>query len=85
MEMIKFISRILALPILLLVLLYQKTFSPDHGMLKPWFPYGYCKFYPSCSEFTRIVLKRDGILGGPKIIKRLISCRPGVEPAVDKP
>ncbi len=85
MEIIKQISRILALPLLLLVLLYQKTLSPDHGWFKPWYPYGYCKFYPSCSEYTVIVIRRDGILGIPKIIKRLISCRPGVSPAIDQP
>ena len=85
MEIIIIISRILALPLLLLVLIYQRTLSPDHGMLKPWFPYGYCKFYPSCSEYAVQVLQKQGILGLPKIFKRLISCRPGVAPAVDKP
>ncbi|HEX9503534.1 MAG TPA: membrane protein insertion efficiency factor YidD [Patescibacteria group bacterium] len=85
MEVIKLISRILALPLVLLVLIYQKTLSPDHGMLKPWFPYGYCKFYPSCSEYAVQVLRSQGIIGLPKILKRLISCRPGVAPAIDKP
>jgi putative component of membrane protein insertase Oxa1/YidC/SpoIIIJ protein YidD len=85
MEIIRKISQILALPLLLLVLIYQKTLSPDHGMLKPWYPYGYCKFHPSCSEYAVIVLKRDGVLGLLKIIKRLISCRPGVAPAIDQP
>jgi putative component of membrane protein insertase Oxa1/YidC/SpoIIIJ protein YidD len=85
MEIIKAISRILAYPFVLLVLLYQKILSPDHGLLKPWYPYGYCKFYPSCSEYTVQVLRKDGILGIVKIIKRLISCRPGVAPAIDKP
>ena len=85
MEAIKTISRILALPLLFLVLVYQRTLSPDHGMLKPWFPYGYCKFYPSCSMYAVMVLREQGVLGLPKIIKRLISCRPGVAPAVDQP
>ena len=85
MEVIKLISRILALPLILLVWIYQKTISPDHGWLKPWYPYGYCKFYPSCSQYTLLVLRRDGIFGIPKIIKRLINCRPGVAPAIDQP
>jgi putative component of membrane protein insertase Oxa1/YidC/SpoIIIJ protein YidD len=85
MEAINFISRILAIPLLLLVLVYQKTLSPDHGMLRPWFPYGYCKFHPSCSEYAVIVLRRQGIVGLYKIIYRLIKCRPGVAPAVDNP
>jgi uncharacterized protein len=85
MEIIRLISRILALPLLLLVLIYQKTLSPDHGLLKVRYPYGYCKFYPSCSQYAVLVLKSMGILGLPKIIKRLISCRPGVSPAIDQP
>jgi uncharacterized protein len=85
MEIIQTISKILALPFLVMALIYQRTLSPDHGILKPWYPYGYCKFYPSCSEYTVQVLRKNGMLGLPKIIKRLISCRPGVAPAVDKP
>jgi uncharacterized protein len=85
MEIIKTVSKILALPLLLLVLIYQKTLSPDHGMIKAFHPYGYCKFYPTCSEYAVLVLKKDGILGIVKIIKRLIRCRPGVAPAIDKP
>jgi putative component of membrane protein insertase Oxa1/YidC/SpoIIIJ protein YidD len=85
MEVINIISKILALPLLLLVRLYQKTLSPDHGFFKPWHPFGFCKFYPSCSEYAAQVLQKDGILGLPKIIKRIISCRPGVAPAIDKP
>ena len=85
METIRQVSKILALPLYLGVLLYQKTLSPDHGMLKPLYPYGYCKFYPTCSEYSALVLKKEGVLGIYKIIKRLISCRPGVAPAVDQP
>ena len=85
MEVVRIISRIIALPLLGLVLLYQKTLSPDHGLFKFLFPYGYCKFYPTCSQYAVLVLRKQGILGLPKIIKRLISCRPGTEPQVDLP
>ncbi|OGE73944.1 MAG: hypothetical protein A3I07_04235 [Candidatus Doudnabacteria bacterium RIFCSPLOWO2_02_FULL_42_9] len=85
MEVINIISRVVALPLLGLVLLYQKTLSPDHGLFKFRYPYGYCKFYPSCSAYGVLVLKKDGILGLPKIINRLIQCRPGVSPAIDQP
>jgi putative component of membrane protein insertase Oxa1/YidC/SpoIIIJ protein YidD len=85
MEIVKLISRILALPLRFLVWAYQKTISPDHGLARGMFPYGYCKFYPTCSAFTAIVLKEQGILGIPKIIQRLISCRPGVAGGVDLP
>jgi len=85
MEIIRFISRALALPFVGLVVVYQKTFSPDHGPLSFLHPYGYCKFYPTCSEYGRLVLIRDGVTGIPKIIKRIISCRPGATPRIDKP
>ncbi len=85
METIKLISRIIALPLLGLVLVYQKTLSPDHGPLKALYPYGYCKFYPTCSEYAVLVLKKDGVLGIHKIVHRLIKCRPGTSPAIDNP
>ncbi|OGE80109.1 MAG: hypothetical protein A2660_00575 [Candidatus Doudnabacteria bacterium RIFCSPHIGHO2_01_FULL_45_18] len=85
MEIIKTISKILSFPLLFLVLIYQKTFSPDHGLARGLFPYGYCKFYPSCSEYARLVLASQGVMGLPKIFKRLLSCRPGQSPAVDLP
>lgn len=85
METLKSISRILALPLRFLVWIYQKTISPDHGLTRGLFPYGYCKFYPSCSAFAATVLKEQGIIGLPKIIHRLISCRPGTVGGVNLP
>jgi len=79
------ISQILAWPMVGLVWAYQKTISPDHGGLRGLYPFGYCKFYPTCSEYARLVLIKDGVLGLPKIIKRLISCRPGTSPQVHLP
>ncbi|MBI3952666.1 MAG: membrane protein insertion efficiency factor YidD [Candidatus Doudnabacteria bacterium] len=70
-------NKTLALPFVLLVFLYQKTISLDHGVFSFLFPYGYCKFYPTCSSFTKEVLLKEGLLGLPKIIKRLASCNPG--------
>jgi len=85
MEVIKFISKILATPFLALIFVYQRTISPDHGFLSALYPYGYCQFYPSCSEYARRVLVDQGVIGFPKIIKRLIKCRPGVSCSVDMP
>jgi putative component of membrane protein insertase Oxa1/YidC/SpoIIIJ protein YidD len=85
MEILKTINRILAWPLVVIVVVYQKTLSPDHGPLSILYPYGYCKFYPTCSEFSRQVLLREGLVGIPKIIHRLISCRPGKMPQVDLP
>ncbi|OGE82454.1 MAG: hypothetical protein A3B10_00045 [Candidatus Doudnabacteria bacterium RIFCSPLOWO2_01_FULL_44_21] len=85
MAIIKYINLILAFPLRGLVWLYQKTFSFDHGPLRVFYPYGYCKFYPSCSAYAELVLRNEGVAGLPKIIKRLIKCRPGVAPVIDQP
>jgi uncharacterized protein len=79
------ISRILAWPLLAAILLYQKTLSPDHGLLKPFYPWGYCKFYPTCSHYAVIVLKKQGLLGIFKIFKRVASCTPGSLGGIDWP
>jgi putative component of membrane protein insertase Oxa1/YidC/SpoIIIJ protein YidD len=85
MRVLKEISKLLAWPLLIIVVLYQKTLSPDHGLLKIFYPYGYCKFYPSCSEYARIVLRDQGIIGIPKIFKRVMSCTPSSLGGIDHP
>ncbi|OGE88318.1 MAG: hypothetical protein A3J07_00810 [Candidatus Doudnabacteria bacterium RIFCSPLOWO2_02_FULL_49_13] len=75
MEILKSVSKFLALPLVGLVVVYQKTLSPDHGPQQILYPYGYCQFYPSCSEFARLSLLNDGLLSLPQIINRLIRCR----------
>lgn len=79
------INIILGYPIVVLLWIYQKTISPDHGILKFLFPYGYCKFYPSCSMYAKEVLRKDGILGTPKIIRRIFSCTPNSLGGIDLP
>jgi putative membrane protein insertion efficiency factor len=71
--------------IIFFIRIYQKTISQDHGMIRGLFPYGYCKFHPTCSEYAVRVLRKDGISGFLKIVRRIIKCRPGTEPAVDLP
>ena len=72
----KQINLFLAYPLVGLVWVYQKTLSPDHGPLKVFYPYGYCKYFPTCSEYTRKVLLKEGLVGIPKIFHRLASCTP---------
>jgi putative membrane protein insertion efficiency factor len=79
------VSKILALPLIGATLIYQKTLSPDHGLLKVFYPWGYCKFYPTCSEYAVIVLKTKGIIGLPQIFKRVVSCTPSSLGGVDWP
>ncbi len=62
---------------LILIRLYQKTLSPDHGLLRVFYPYGYCRFYPSCSAYAIDSLSRYGMLKGILMAaKRVIRCNP---------
>ena len=86
MEFIKLIFRILRAPFLALIWLYQKTLSPDHGMLKALFPGGYCKFTPSCSEYTRQAIEKNGLLlGSLKGLWRIARCNPCSRGGSDQP
>ncbi len=85
MEVIKTINKSLVLPFVGLIWLYQLTISPDHGVFKFLHPYGYCKFYPSCSEYARQTLLKEGFVGLPKAFKRLASCTPTSLGGVDLP
>ncbi|MDP4000986.1 MAG: membrane protein insertion efficiency factor YidD [bacterium] len=85
MDFLNKISRALAYPFIGLIVLYQKTFSPDHGPLKKNYPYGYCKFYPTCSMYAKKVLDSQGIVGIPKIFYRILRCNPFTQSRVDNP
>lgn len=74
------------LPVIFLISLYQKTISLDHGPLKSMFPYGYCRFYPSCSEYGKQSIKKEGLIKGiPKTIWRVLRCNPWNKGGVDLP
>jgi uncharacterized protein len=54
---------------LLAIRLYQLIFSPVFG--------GQCRFYPSCSDYTREAIERHGVLKGIGLgAKRLLKCHP---------
>lgn len=72
-----FISTILEELIIKLIKIYQKTLSRDHGFFKHLYPYGYCRFRPTCSEYTIQAIRKYGIIkGGIKAIWRIIRCNP---------
>lgn len=50
--------------ILLGIIIYQKTVSLDHGFFSRLYPYGFCKFYPTCSQFTAQAIKKHGVFLG---------------------
>ena len=80
---ILFLPRI---PFLILIKIYQKIFSPDHGIFRFMFPNGYCRFHPSCSEYGYETIKKTGlIIGLPKVVWRILRCNPWGKGGVDLP
>lgn len=73
--------------ILLSLELYQRLLSPDHSFWsKAFFPYGYCRYSPSCSEYARQAIKKQGVLlGVPKSGWRVLRCNPWSRGGVDNP
>ncbi len=69
--------------------LYQRTLSPDHGWFKSRFPYGYCRFHPTCSQFTVEAIDRFGVIRGSWLgTLRIVRCNPwsagGIDPVKEK-
>ena len=58
------------------IYLYQKTLSPDHGLIKVFFSKPVCRYTPTCSEFAAQSLDAFGIKALPQIIYRVLSCNP---------
>jgi putative membrane protein insertion efficiency factor len=70
--------------LLAVIWVYQKTLSPDHGWFKARHPHGYCRFYPTCSEYAKEAVTKHGVLKGLWLSgKRLIRCHPWAEPKID--
>jgi putative membrane protein insertion efficiency factor len=55
--------------IIIIITIYQKAISPLFG--------GRCRFYPTCSEYTKEAIAKYGVLRGGKLgIKRILRCHP---------
>ncbi|HNV97397.1 MAG TPA: membrane protein insertion efficiency factor YidD [bacterium] len=62
---------------LLLIRIYQKTLSPDTGWNSFKHPYGFCKHYPTCSNYSYEAIEKYGIIkGGFLSVKRVLKCNP---------
>lgn len=60
-----------------IIRLYQKTLSFDHGIIGKVFGERFCRFYPSCSEYSYQAIERYGIFRGSWMgLKRIIRCHP---------
>ena len=59
--------------------------SPDHSRLRYFFPFGVCRFRPTCSEYACQALERFTFFRAAKLIfKRLIRCHPGNPGGIDE-
>lgn len=63
--------------VLKLIKIYQKTLSLDHGIFKSFFPHGYCRFHPTCSQYSYQAIERYGVIkGGILALWRVLRCNP---------
>lgn len=63
--------------VILIIRIYQKTLSFDHGPLKRLYPHGFCRFYPTCSDYGLQAFRKYGVLkGGFLTFWRILRCNP---------
>jgi hypothetical protein len=75
--MVKLIVQQCRLPFLWIIRIYQKTLSLDHGIFSRFFPYGYCRFHPTCSEYGYQAIARHGVFKGLILATwRVLRCNP---------
>lgn len=71
------LSRFLRKLSIQIIEIYQKTISPDHGFMGRFFPKIGCKYYPSCSEYTKQAIRQYGVVrGGGLGVARILKCNP---------
>lgn len=77
MSMLQYFNKLLGKFLIKIIRLYQKTLSFDHGPLKVFYPHGFCRFSPSCSDYgIQAIAKYGPIKGGLKSAWRIIRCNP---------
>ncbi len=75
--MIRYLSKLLSDFLVILIKFYQKTLSFDHGPLKVFYPHGFCRFHPSCSEYSVQAIKKYGPIKGVLMASwRILRCNP---------
>ncbi len=56
---------------------YRLTLSPDHGLMRLFFPNGVCRFHPTCSQYSEEAFLRFGVFKGMRLtLSRLSRCHP---------
>ena len=72
----KTFQKVLAAPLIGLILFYQRVISP---MTPPT-----CRYYPSCSQYALTAIQRFGPLKGTWLaVRRLLRCHPWTPGGVD--
>jgi putative membrane protein insertion efficiency factor len=70
--------------ILGLIKFYQKTLSPDHGFIFLGGAIWRCRFFPSCSQYTREAISRYGVMKGVFMgVWRILRCNPFSKGGID--
>lgn len=76
--MLRFLTLPLSWSLILLVRVYQYTLSPFFG--------GRCRFYPSCSQYMILAIRKHGpVRGTCKGVWRVCRCNPWCEGGYDLP
>ncbi len=74
LDLLRYWPRRLAVSV---IKIYQKTISFDHGLLKIFYPHGFCRFTPSCSEYGVQAIQKYGVFrGGLMASWRILRCNP---------
>ncbi len=70
--------------VLKMIRFYQRTLSLDHGYLSRIYSEGWCRFHPTCSEYTYQAIEKYGLTrGGFLGFWRINRCNPWSKGGVD--
>ncbi|MDI3496134.1 MAG: uncharacterized protein PWQ35_155 [Patescibacteria group bacterium] len=75
--MIDSLSKMMKKIFINLISFYQKTLSFDYGPLKVFYPHGFCRFTPTCSQYGKEAIEKHGVIkGGIMTAWRILRCNP---------
>lgn len=70
--------------LLSLIKIYQITLSPDHGLARIFYPHGFCKYHPTCSQYGYQAIQKYGAIKGALLAsKRILRCTPNNAGGID--
>ncbi len=78
------LSQITTSMVIVLIHIYRYTLSPDHGMLRVFFPGGVCRYSPTCSQYALDSIRTFGVVrGGVFSLRRVLRCHPFAQGGYD--